>query len=88
MTSKTMRELVKNTLSSKELAKQYLTNPNKKDIDREIDELTIKATDIFIQKLKAKGYLEDKEPTEEEFGELLKEAINECFNGEARNHSK
>lgn len=88
ITSKMMRDLVKNSLSGKELAKQYLTNPNKKDIDNKIDELTTKATDIFILKLKAMGYLEDKELTEEEFGELLKEAIKECFNGEARNNPK
>jgi hypothetical protein len=88
ITSKTMRELVKNALSGKELAKSYLTNPNKKDIDKKIDELTGRATDIFILKLKEKGYLEGKEPTEEEFGKLLKEAIKECFNGEARDNSK
>ena len=76
---KNIRQMTKAYLDSKEMAQKYLTRNDKKEIDEKVNELALKATDTFILKLKEGGYLEDKEPTQEEFGKLLKKSIEECF---------
>lgn len=85
---KTIKEMVKAYLSTREMSQKYLMRDDKREIDQKVDELSQKVTNAFIMKLKEKGYLENKEPSQEEFGKLLKDSIKESISEPNENNTK
>jgi len=88
-----MKDTIKNTvqtlLRTREFSKRFLTRDDQKNIDKEIDRISDEIMTRFISKLSERGYLEnDKEPSESEFGKLLKSTIDEYFGETSESDSK
>jgi hypothetical protein len=91
------RKVMKNTvkisiqtlLRTTEFSRNFLVRGDKKNIDKELDKISDDVMDLFIKKLKEKGYLEDnKEPSQSEFERLLKETVQDYFGEKSASNPK
>lgn len=87
---KMLRNLVEQVLTSKEYAKKYYERPDKEDIEKNIDEIVRKVSKLVVEKLKERGFLDDKEPTRQEFSEIIRSSLDEILRekDESENNSK
>ncbi len=88
---KFVRDEMVTLLGAKEFSKRLHKRDDRKDIDKEIESLSEKATNLLISKLKNAGYLTGgKEPSKDDFNRIWKDTVNECFgeSSESRDNSE
>ena len=76
----TIKNAVQTLLRTREFSKRFLAREDQKEIDKKIDKISDEIMNLFVSKLRERGYLEnDKKPSKGEFEKLLKLSINEYF---------
>jgi len=88
---KVAKHTIQNLLRSEEYSTEFLARKDTKEIDNEIEKMSIELTDKFVAVLKSRGYLKpDVQANEKEFQELFDSTLKEYLEklGTNENHSK
>jgi hypothetical protein len=84
-----VRNAVQTLLRTREFSKFFLIRDDIKEVDKEIARLSIEITQVFVTKLKDRGYLEEGlDISEEAFEALLNTTIKDYFGEKSESGSK
>lgn len=88
---KTAMLTIQNLLRTKEYSNKFLVRKDTKEIDDEIEKMSIEVTDNFLAELKSRGYIKPgKMMEQEEFRKLFESTLKEYLEklGANEDHSQ